>query len=251
MNKHTFKSNFTTKIEISKVKSSETHNLTLVYVHGLYSDPWGRKGEAAKKIAEENGLGFIRFELIGHGSDSENYEQADLNLWKAQVLEVIDEMSEGDLIMVGSSVGGWLSLLAAIERPERVKGIVGLAAAPDFTLDLEKYVFTPAQKQEMEEKGKMLFPTKDFTYVFTKKMFDSARQNLLLGKGVPIICPVHLLQGTSDASLDPDKAVKTAKCLQSANVVVKLLKGANHRLGREEDILETEASIKSILALLN
>lgn len=249
--KHTFKSNFTTKIEISKAKSSKTNKLTVIYVHGLYSDPWGRKPEAVKSFAEENGLDFVRFELIGHGSDIENYEQADLDIWKAQVLEVIDDLVTGNVLMTGSSLGGWLSLLAAVERPERVKGIIGLAAAPDFTIDLEKYVFTAAQKAEMREKGKILFVNNDFTYVFTKKMFESGMRNSLLGKEIPITCPVHLIQGQKDASIDPNKAVNIAKCLKSENVVVKLLKNSNHRLGTDEDLAEIGASLKSILRLLN
>lgn len=251
MNKHTFKSNFTTNFEFSKAKIAKTHNLTIIYIHGLYSDPWGRKPEAVKQFAEENNLDFIRFELIGHGLDSANYEKADLNLWKAQVLEVIDEITSGDLIMVGSSLGGWLSLLAGIERPERVKGIVGLAAAPDFTIDLENHIFTSEQKTEMAEKGKILFTNNDFTYVFTKKMFDSGRENALLGKKIPLTCPVQLIQGQKDASLDPNKAFNIAKCLESDDVVIKLLKNSNHRLGTDEDMAEINASIKSILQHLN
>ncbi len=249
--KHTFKSNFTTKIEISKAKSSKTNKLTVIYLHGLYSDPWGRKPEAVKAFAEENGLDFIRFELIGHGSDSKNYEQADLDVWKAQVLEVIDELVKGDILLIGSSLGGWLSLLSAVERPARVKGIIGLAAAPDFTVDLEKYVFTAEQKAEMQEKGRILFVNNDFTYVFTKKMFESGLRNSLLGREIPITCPVHLIQGQKDASIDPNKAVNIAKCLKSEKVVVKLLKNSDHRLGAEEDLAEIGASLKSILSLLN
>lgn len=247
MNKYTFKSNFTTNFEFIKAKSAKAHNLTLIYIHGLYSDPWGRKPEAVKQFAEENNLGFIRFELIGHGSDKDSYEKADLNLWKAQVLEIIDEMTNGNLIMVGSSLGGWLSLIAGIERQDRVKGIVGLAAAPDFTMDLENYIFTPEQKQEMLQNGKLLFTNNDFTYVFTKKMFDSGRENCLLGKLIPVTCPVHLIQGQKDASLDPNKAYNIAKCLESDDVVIKLLKNSNHRLGGDNDILEIGSSISSIV----
>lgn len=251
MNKRTFKSNFTTNFEFSKAKIAKTHNLTIIYIHGLYSDPWGRKPEAVKQFAESNNLDFIRFELIGHGSDKDSYEKADLNLWKAQVLEVIDELSEGNILMIGSSLGGWLSLIAGVERPNRVKGIIGLAAAPDFTMDLENHIFTSEQKNEMAEKGKLLFTNNDFTYVFTKKMFDSGRENALLGKKIPVTCPVQLIQGQKDASLDPNKAFNIAKCLESDDVVIKLLKNSNHRLGDDKDILEINASIKSILQHLN
>ena len=249
MTDYTFKSNFTTKIDFRKANSAETHNLTIVYVHGLYSDPWGRKPENIADWCAENNLDFFRFELAGHGSDSARYEESDFNIWKEQLLEVLDEIVKTDVIMVGSSVGGWLSLVAAIERPQQVKGILGLAAAPDFTADMEKYVFTPEQKQTMEQTGRLEFPTADFTYVFTKKMFDTARQNLLLTGVIPVTCPVHLIQGQKDVSLDPNKALNIARALEGNDVVVKLIKEANHRLGRDEDLIETRRSLEVLASL--
>ena len=250
---HTFKAKFTTKIELSQEKSLKTHknsaDLTVVYIHGLFSDPWGRKPEEVKSFCEENNLNFCRFELVGHGSDKDNYENIDFNDWKNQVLEVLDELVHGDVIMIGSSLGGWLSLVAAKERPNRVKGVIGLAAAPDFTYDIEQYIFTPEQKTEMKEKGKILFPMKDFTYIFTSKIFDTARENLLLNKELPITCPVHLLQGSEDKNVMPDKPFKIMKCLSSDDVVVKIIKGGNHRLGRDIDIAEMKKSLASMCGL--
>ncbi len=250
---HTFKAKFTTKIELRQAKSSETNKnspeLSIIYIHGLFSDPWGRKPEEVKSFCEKHNLGFCRFELAGHGSDKDNYENIDFDVWKNQVLEVIDEIVDGDIVMVGSSLGGWLSLIAAKERPERIKGVVGMAAAPDFTFDIEQYIFTAEQKAEMKESGKLLFPMKDFTYIFTSKIFDTARDNLLLQGTLPITCPVHLLQGSEDKNVLPEKQFKIMKCLKSDDVVVKIIKGGNHRLGRDEDIKEMEQSLTSLLKL--
>ena len=198
MQNHKFKTDFTTKIDYSQAKSLSTHKISVIYTHGLFSDCWGRKPESVKEWCEKHNIGFFRYELAGHGSDSARYEEADMLIWKAQLLEIIDDIVDGKVILIGSSIGGWLSLLAAIERPERVQGIVGLAAAPDFTRDLEEYVFTPQQRQDMERNGRLEFSTKDFTYLFTKQMFDTARPMCLLGKEIPIDCPVHLLQGMKD-----------------------------------------------------
>lgn len=250
---HTFKAEFTTKIELSQAKFSETHknskNLTVIYIHGFFSDPWGRKTEAIKAFCEENNLSFCRFELAGHGTDKENLEKVDFNMWKAQVLEVLDDIVAGDVLVVGSSLGGWLSLIAAKERPQKVKGVIGLAAAPDFTDDLDKYIFTSEQKAEMQKTGKLFFPMKDFTYVFTQKVFATAQQNLLLEKELPINCSVHLLQGSEDKNVLPDKPFKIMKCLTSADVVIKIIKGGNHRLGRDEDIKELKKSLASLCGL--
>lgn len=250
MQSHTFKSQFTTNFEFSQAKTLPTNknnkDLTVIYTHGLYSDPWGHKPETIKSFCLENGLNFFRFELAGHGSDTLSYEDVDFNVWKDQILEVIDEMTTGKVLLVGSSLGGWLSLIAARERPEKVIGVVGLAPAPDFTLDLEKYVFTPAQKADLNN-GRLVFPMKDFSYVFTKKIFDTARQNLLLEAPLTINCPVHIIHGTEDKNLDPKKPFKLQQCLTSEIVVVKLIKGANHRLGRDTDLKEIIASLKSFL----
>ena len=243
---HKFKCDFTTNFDLSQVKSSSTHKISVIYIHGLFSDCWGRKPESVKTWCLEHRINFLRFELAGHGSDSERYLETDIDVWKSQLLEVIDDFCEGNVVLVGSSVGGWLSLLAAQERPERVVGIIGLAAAPDFTLDLEKYIFTPEQKQLMEKTGKLDFSTKDFTYVFTKKMFESGRKNALLGQEIPIDCKVHLLQGMRDDCLDPNKALNIAKALRSSEVVVKLLKRSNHRLCNSEDIQELFNSLKDV-----
>lgn len=247
---HTFNTQFTTKFEYIQAKTSATHrnsaDFTLVYVHGLNSDPWGRKPEEIKKYCAENGISFFRFELLGHGSDSSSYEQVDFEDWKKQILEVVDEMVEGKILLVGSSLGGWLSLLAARDRPERVIGVIGLAPAPDFTYDVERFVLTEAQKAELS-KGRVVFPMKDFSYVFMKRMFDTARDNLLLEKPLPISCPVHIIHGTEDKNLDPQKPFKLLKCLETNDVVLKLIKGSNHRLGRDVDIRELKNSIKDFL----
>lgn len=247
MQNYTYANQFTTIFEKSKAKSSKTHKITALYIHGMYSDPWGRKPEAVKSYCEDNGIDFLRFELIGHGSDKDNYEKIDINILKAQVLEVIDKLTDGDLLALGSSLGGWLSLIAAIERPQRVKGIIGLAAAPDFTVDLVEKYFTKEQNHELEEQGRLLFTNNDFTYVFTKQFFDSGRQNQLLNHKLAINCPIHLLQGMKDASLDWRKAIKISECVESSDVTIKLLKESNHRLGKDEDLQEICASIESIV----
>lgn len=245
---HKFKSNFTTKFEYSQAKSSKTHKISVIYLHGLCSDPWGRRQDSMKTFCLEHGLDFFRFELVGYGSDSDNYEQADIGIWKAQLLEVIDEMLTGQVILVGSSAGGWISFLAAIERPERVKGIIGLAAAPDFIVDLWNVYFNDAQKQEVEQNGKIAFGNKDYTYIFTKKLIQSGQQHIILDKQIPVACPVHLLQGMKDASLPWKKAIQIAERLESGKVVVKLLKDSNHRLQNPEDVEELFNSILSLSA---
>ena len=244
---HTFCSEFTTNFEYIKPNSPKTHSFTVVYLHGLCSDPWGRKPESIKAFCAGHGLGFMRFELAGHGSDSANYEKADLNVWKNQLLEVIDNMVAEPVLLIGMSVGGWLALLGGIERPEKVRGIIGISAAPDFTVGLEEEYMTAAQRAEMAEKGRICFHTKDFDYLFTARLFASGRKNRLLDKEINLKCPVHLLQGMKDAAYPWKYSRQIAEKINQDRVTLKLLKGSNHRMQEPEDIAEMFKSVESFM----
>lgn len=236
MTEHQFLSKFTTKIEYIKAKTTITNSFTVLYTHGLYSDPWGRKPDTVKNWCVNNGYSFFRYELIGHGSDIANYENVDINTWKSQILEIIDAVIEGDIVVVGSSLGGWLSLLAAEARPERVKAVLGLAAAPDFTIDLEEKYLTKEQNETIQTQGRLEFVNEDFTYIFTKRLMDSGRENCMLNREINITCPVQLIQGQKDASLDWRKSLQISQSISGNNVIINLLKHSNHRLGSDDDL---------------
>jgi len=247
MQKHTYHTGFTTDFEYIKAENPANQKFTILYTHGFCSDPWGRKPEEVKKWCAKNNVSFFRYELAGHGSDISLFEEADINTWKAQILEIIDACIKGDIVVVGSSLGGWLSLLAAISRPNRIKGVVGLAAAPDFTADHIKYA-TPAQIEEMEKFGKITYAGQGIEFVVTKRLLDSGQDNLILNKNViPIKCPVVLVQGMKDTSVDFHKALKIAELLETQEVVVKLLKNANHRLNEDDDIREILSALDGFL----
>lgn len=181
MPQYTFSSQFTTDFEYSQAESCGNHNLCILFLHGLCSDPWGRKGDSIKAYAQEKGIGFCRFEYAGHGSDKANYEKADLDVWKAQVLEVMEHIiKEEQILFVGSSIGGWLSILGALACPKRAAGIIGLAAAADFSKDLYNYALTDSQKEELEKIGKTSVGTADFSYLFTKNFFTVAEKHFVL-----------------------------------------------------------------------
>ena len=156
----------------------------------------------------------------------------------------IDEALAGDIVCVGSSMGGWLSLLAAIERPERVRGVIGLAAAPNFVRRFAKLV-TPEQEAELREKGRFTFGTDDFTYTITGRFIDTATAECLPEgeKTWPVGCPVHLIQGMKDACLPWHFALDFAAALASENVEVKLLKSSDHRLNDDDAVAELKNSL--------
>ncbi len=247
MQKHTFSSGFTTNFEYFKTESSETQKFTLIYTHGFAADPWGRKPEEIKKWCIKNNISFYRYELAGHGSDVANFENVDINIWKEQILEVIDRLIDGPVLTAGASLGGWISLLAAAARPERVVGMLGLAAAPDFTRDYEEFA-TIEQKEALEHDGRLIFKNDDFDYIITRRLLESGRQNLLLNQPfIPIDCPVVLIQGMKDSSVYWPKALKIAEKIRSYRVIVKLLKNSTHRLNEDGDIQEILSALDAFL----
>lgn len=249
MFEHTFKNGHTTKCEYIKPDSNKTQKLTVVYTHGFCSDPYGRKPEEVKKWCLEHGVGFFRWEIAGHGSDVARFEETTIDTYREQIYEIVGEIVEGDIIIGGASLGGWLSLMGAIKFPDKVKGLFGLAAAPDF---LKRYIeafMRPNDKELLEKYGKVEFPTGDFTYVITKDMIESGYRNLLLDKDIiPFDGKVRLIQGMQDKSLEWKVATMIATKLTSKDVKVVLMKESNHRLSSDEDVIEIRKALDELCA---
>ena len=239
MQKYKFKNGHTTLIEYIKPDTQKTQNFTIVYTHGFCSDPLGRKPEVIKNWCLEHGVGFFRFEIAGHGSDVERFEETTIDTYREQIFEIVSEIVSEDVVVIGASLGGWLSLLSAIKYPEKVKGMVGLAAAPDFLKKFFDNFFNDEHRKLLQENGKIVFPTNDFSYTITKGMLESAKPNLLLEKeNIPFDGKVRLLQGMKDAALPWEYAPLIAKKLTSKDVKVVLMKESNHRLSSDEDVVE-------------
>ncbi len=243
----TYDIGFTTNFEHINKDLSGNQNFTICYTHGFCSDPWGRKPEEIKKWCLAHNIPMYRYELAGHGSDAARFEEADINVWKAQISEIIDKHIKGDIVLVGSSLGGWLSLLAATLFPTRIKGLVGLAAAPDFTASYTRSA-TPEQIKQMEQNGKIVYQGEGITFVVTKRLIESGNQNLLLDKEkINISCPVVLLQGMQDTSVPWKTALMLAEHILSNQVIVKLIKDANHRLNDDRSIAQILSALDTFL----
>lgn len=245
---HPFRCGHTARCEYIKPESTKNQSFTLVYAHGFCSDPYGRKPEEIKKWCVENGMGFFRYEIAGHGADKGRFEETTINTYKSQIFEIVDEMVDGDVVTAGASLGGWLGLLAAVQFPDRVRGFLGLAAAPDFLRKYFEAYFRPEHKEILERTGKITFSTDDFIYVITKEMIKSGNDNLLLeADTIHYSGKVRLLQGMKDASLDWRTAPLIAQKLTGDDVKVVLLKNSNHRLGKDGDIAEIRRMLADFL----
>ncbi len=209
----------------------------IVFMTGFMSDMTGGKALALEELARDRGLAFLRFDYQGHGASSGEFSDGTIGIWSGDALAAFDELTEGPQIIVGSSMGGWMMLLTAIARPDRVAGMVGIAAAPDFTEDLLPNELTEAQKAEIQENGFVVVPSEyEDDYTFTKALFDDGRNNLVLRDEIPLECPVRLLHGMGDVSVPWETALRIQEKLRSDDVEVILIKNGDHRLSEDPDL---------------
>jgi pimeloyl-ACP methyl ester carboxylesterase len=211
-------------------------NPGVVFLHGFKSDRTGGKAMAVEAFCRRRGQAFLRLDVSGHGESSGHFEDGTIGRWASDVVAAIDALTDGPLVLVGSSMGGWLMLLAALERRKRVAGLLGLAAAPDFTEELLFDAFSIEQKQQLLTEGQVPIEDEFGTYPITRRLIEDGRQHLLLHAPINLNCPVRLIHGKKDDSVPWRTALRLQEHLVSDDVEVTLVKSAGHRLSEPEDL---------------
>ena len=210
---------------------------TIIWCGGLKSDMDGGKATHLHSWAEESGRAFIRFDYFGHGKSSGQFRDGTISRWARDVVQVMDDLCDGDVILVGSSMGGWSSLLAALERPARVKGLLLIAPAPDFTEKLMWAGFTDEQRRTIEDEGLLLVPSDyDEPYEYSRALIYDGRENLLLDSPIEFAGPVRILQGMQDASVPWEYAQKLLGVITSDDMEMTLVKSGDHSLSTPHDL---------------
>lgn len=221
------------------------HGPTLIFLPGYMSDMDGSKATALDAWAAEEGRAMLRFDYAGCGASGGDFETQTLTGWRGDVLAMMEDVAEGPVVLVGSSMGGWLMLLAALARPQQVKGLVGIAPAPDFT----GWGFTPEQKMTILREGRLVEPTPygERPYVTTRAFWESGEALRLLHQEIPIDCPVRILHGQADADVPWTWSIDLMRQLRSADVQACFIKDGDHRLSRERDLSEIIRTVKALL----
>ena len=210
----------------------------IVFLGGFRSNMTGTKALFLEDYCRRHGRAYVRFDYFGHGRSSGDFADGTIGCWRDDAIAVIDSLSEGPQILVGSSMGGWIMVLAALARPERVRALVGIAAAPDFTADLLPRRLGQAEQRELEESGRVILPTPfdPAGYLYTKALIDDGNRNLVLRDAIPLACPVRLLHGMADESVPWQQSQRLAERLASSDVTLTLIKNGEHRLSRDRDL---------------
>jgi pimeloyl-ACP methyl ester carboxylesterase len=210
----------------------------IIFLGGFRSDMIGTKALFLEDYCRRRGRAYVRFDYFGHGQSSGDFADGTVGRWRDDAIAVIDSLSEGSQILVGSSMGGWIMVLAALARPERVHALVGIAAAPDFTADLLPRRLGATEQRELEEKGQVVLPTPfdPAGYLYTAALIDDGNRNLVLRGTIPLTCPVRLLHGMADESVPWQQSLRLAESLAGADVALTLIKDGAHRLSRDQDL---------------
>ena len=221
----------------------------IVFLPGYMSDMEGGKATALDSWAEREGRAMLRFDYSGCGSSGGDFEIQTLANWRNDALAMMEDVLEGQpAVLVGSSMGGWLMLLAALARPEQVKGLVGIAAAPDFTA----WGFTQEQKMTILQAGRLVEPSPygEQPYVTTRAFWESGESLRLLHAPIAIDCPVRLIHGQADADVPWLYSLELMKLIRSADVQGVFIKDGDHRLSRDRDIALLIATLNALLETL-
>jgi pimeloyl-ACP methyl ester carboxylesterase len=223
----------------------------VVFLTGFKSDMTGSKAMALETFCQKRGQRFLRFDYTGHGQSSGNFRAGTIDGWKEDALDVIDRLTGGKNIIVGSSMGAWIALLVALERKDKVAALVGISSAPDFTERMIWNVIDDKQKKQLLEEGVIYAPScyGEEPYPITRQLIEEGRKHLLLDSKIDVDVPVRLLHGTKDEDVPWQTSVKLMERLSSQDVVLHLVKDGNHRLS-EQGHLELLCSTIENLSLM-
>ncbi|MGB0906148.1 MAG: alpha/beta hydrolase [Maricaulaceae bacterium] len=210
---------------------------TFIWCGGLKSDMDGGKAVHLHEWARSIGQSFIRFDYFGHGISGGEFTDGTISRWSADVCQIIDELTDGHVILIGSSMGGWSSLLAAIDHPDRVKGLLLINPAPDFTEKLTYASWSVEQKTALKRDGIVYEPSGyDEPYAYSAGLIEDGRARQILDAPIPFCGPVHILQGEADTVVPWEYSMKILGALESPDVDYTLVKGGDHSLSRPEDL---------------
>jgi pimeloyl-ACP methyl ester carboxylesterase len=224
------------------------NNPGVIFLPGFKSDMTGGKAIFLEEKCKEAGIAYARFDYSGHGESQGNFARLTLSDWLEDCELIIDQVLKRPVYVVGSSMGGWLGLRLAEKHPDKIKGFVGIAPAPDFTTEV-RAAMTDDQKFQMSQKGHFEVPSDyDEPYIFSKMLLDDGKDHCMLDRDINFAGPVHILQGKQDSAVPWEKALKIKECLKPTQAEVTLIEDGDHSLSRPEDLEKLWAALSGMIA---
>lgn len=220
----------------------------VVFCGGLMSDMTGTKAAAIELFCRARQQSCVRFDYRGHGESSGAFEDGTIGMWTEDALAVIDRVIPGPIILIGSSMGGWIALLAALARPGRVGAVIGVAAAPDFTRRMVESEFDAERRAALARDGRVALasPYDPRPYVITQALIDDGNARCLLDAPIRLHCPVRLFHGLKDESVPWQTSMRILERLEGSDATLTLVKDGDHRLSAPDDLMRLSAAVAEL-----
>lgn len=221
----------------------------VVFLTGYASDMSGQKARTLEAFCRARGTAFVRFDYFGHGASSGAFVDGTIGRWADDAVAVLDRLTEGPQVLVGSSLGGWIMLLAAMHRRARIAGLLGIAAAPDFTEELIPHLLDPEHQAALERDGVCYLesPYDPEPTPVTRGILADGKRHLVLGAEIALDCPVRLIHGLADADVPWRTSLRLAERLASRDVELTLVKDGDHRMSEPADLERLRATLDRLL----
>ncbi len=221
----------------------------VVFLHGLMSDRGGTKALALAAHCARKGYAYVRFDMYGHGASSGRFEDGGISRWTDDAVAVLEQLTEGPQVLVGSSMGGWVMVRAALRCPARVAALVGIAVGPDFTEELMWERFSEMQREQLMTAGSVEIPSSynSEPYRISRHLIEDGRQNLVLGGDIPIMCPVVLIHGQQDADVPWQTSLRLADKIAGGDVEICLVKDGDHRLSQPRNLQQLCLAVDDVI----
>ena len=222
---------------------------TVVFLCGYRSDMSGTKARFLRRCCAESGQAYLRFDYRGHGASSGRFEEGTVGTWADDACAVIEAVTRGPLVLVGSSMGGWIMLLVARRLAPRMHALVGVAAAPDFTEDGMWMRMSAGEREALAARGVIHVPSEYSSepHPITFRLIEDGRRRLQLRDRIPLDCPVRLIHGCRDGDVPWQTSLRLAACLASSDVEVEFVCDGDHRLSRDADLARLGRVVRDVL----
>lgn len=227
------------------------HGPMLIWCGGLKSDMDGSKAVYLAERCAEAGQAYLRFDYFGHGKSDGEFTDGTISRWASDVVAMIDRFGSGGTVLIGSSMGGWASLLAALERSDKVAGLVLINPAPDFTEKMIWAGWDDHKRQMLIEDGIVYEPSDyDEPYAYSRALIEDGRARQILDAHISLDIPIEILQGALDDVVPPDHSRRIIDAVQSERVGYTLVKGGDHSLSRDQDLARLWRTVQAVLDTL-
>jgi pimeloyl-ACP methyl ester carboxylesterase len=220
----------------------------VMFCGGFMSDMTGSKATALAAHCATQGRAFLRFDYAGHGASGGRFEDGTISQWRDDALAALDGLTDGPQVVVGSSMGGWIALLLALARPRRVRGLVLLAPAPDFTQIIIDRELSPAERERLQRDGRIERPSEysEQPYVITRRLIEDGHRHRLLDAPIALSCPVRIVHGMRDSDVAWQQSITLLERLQGEDSHLTLLKNGDHRLSGEADLARLTGLVEAL-----